>query len=74
MEDSLSPGGDAQGLPLLDPNFANVTTPTMSLDKLEQINGMNDVEIAAPIGFLGSTGDVMNWPLFFIPWSELPNP
>ncbi|MDO5084349.1 hypothetical protein EII34_11350 [Arachnia propionica] len=74
LEKQLSPGSDAQGLPLLDPNFTGVTTPTMSLEKLDQIRSVHDVEVAAPIGFLGSTGDVMNWPLFFIPWSELPDP
>ena len=74
LEDALSPGTDTQGLPLLDPNFSGVTTPTMSLDKLDQIRDLPGIEVAAPIGFLGSVGDVMNWPLFFIPWSEIPNP
>ena len=74
LEEALSPGTDTQGLPLLDPNFSGVTTPTMSLDKLDQIRDLPGIEVAAPIGFLGSVGDVMNWPLFFIPWSEIPNP
>lgn len=73
LEKALSPGTDQQGLPLLDPNFANVTTPTMPLEDVERIRGTHGVEVAAPIGFLGSTGNVLNFPLFFVPWSELPD-
>ncbi len=73
-ENSLSPGQDSEGLALLDPNFANASTPTMSLDQVRAIAELNDVDVAAPIGFLGSMADSMNWPLFFIPISELSKP
>ncbi|WBL20053.1 hypothetical protein [Citricoccus sp. NR2] len=58
---------DAEGRTLVDPNFANVTAASIDQDIVAAIQEHPDVDIAAPIGFVGRFGNTMEWPILSVP-------
>lgn len=59
--------GSADGQPLLDPSYGLRSAPPISNELVSEIQAMPDVEVAAPIGFLGRIGNLPTWPWLQIP-------
>lgn len=63
----MTPVSDRFGRALVDPNFGNVTATSLSPEVVNQIKGMADVEVAAPIGLLGRWGKTLDWATLEVP-------
>lgn len=63
----MTPVSDRFGRALVDPNFGNVTAASLSPEVVNQIKGMADVEVAAPIGLLGRWGQTLDWATLEVP-------
>jgi hypothetical protein len=57
----------ADGQPLLDPSYGLRSAPPISNELVSELQAMPDVEVAAPIGFLGRIGNLPTWPWLQIP-------
>lgn len=56
---------------LIDPNFGNISGPTIPDALVERVQALDGVEVAAPIAFLGRLGDVTDLPNLQIPGDVL---
>ncbi|MDY5585301.1 MAG: hypothetical protein SPG61_05895 [Arcanobacterium sp.] len=62
----ISPGLDLSGLRLIDPNFAAQTLPKISNTDYEKIKNISEVEVAAPVGFVGRMTNTVPYPTLVI--------
>lgn len=68
FSEAVNIGTNEYGLNLVEPNYAGVAAPTISAEQLAQIRQTAGVEVAAPIGYIGTQNNNQKWPLVFIPY------
>lgn len=67
----VSPGTNDLDLPFIENNYAVSAAPTLSVEQLQRIREVPQVELAAPIGYLGSQVAAEKWLGFIVPWEQL---
>lgn len=59
------------GVPVIEPNYAAISSPAITADQVEQVAALDAVELAAPIGFLGRTDTQYEYAAVQLPESYL---
>lgn len=70
FEERVSPGRNEFDLAFLDPNYGGVAAPVISREKVAEVAGVAGVEVAAPLGYVGTQIDPLRPYHVIIPWQE----
>lgn len=62
---------DASGRNLIDPNFGSVSRAAIETAQVRAVEGLEGVDVAAPLGLLGRYGSTLDWARIEIPLEEL---
>lgn len=70
FEERVSPGVNEFGLGFLDPNYGGVAAPGLPVEKVTQVRDIAGVEVAAPLGYVGTQIKPYVPYQATVPWSQ----
>lgn len=70
FEQQVSPGKNEFDLAFLDPNYGGVAAPPLARKQVAQVAQLAGVEVAAPLGYVGTQVNPNRHYNVMIPWSE----